>query len=226
LSSLVELYVFILICAEEARIQEKIKREEEERAKQESLRREEGARKEREEEERRQKLAKLIHEEKLLRKREEEERLRQEEKIKRAEDERKKREEVKSKHEENVEALAVSTEATTTDEIKSTTSDTMSIGSLEDNEEKVDEMLASYIQQSGPKTPEIKKDIAGQYEVEGQKLNIKIVDKRLVVRIGGGWMKLEDFLTKYETSEKMNLIIKDPTQPPKTPKSKKVGISY
>ena len=69
-----------------------------------------------------------------------------------------------------------------------------------DNNDKVDQMFALYI--NAVRCPvKLKRIAEGQYIFGTKKIFAKIQNERLVIRVGGGYMMIEDFLTTYTAQE-------------------------
>ena len=86
-----------------------------------------------------------------------------------------------------------------------------------DHNDQVDVMLNSYLQEKKDRMPQIKKIDWGKYVIgTNNKVNIRMINGRLVVRVGGGWMRLEEYMKKYETSETIKVIDESAINPPKS----------
>jgi len=64
----------------------------------------------------------------------------------------------------------------------------------------VDKMLAEYLNQFGTRVP-IKRLGKGFYLFGTKKIYAKIMNGRLVVRVGGGYMVIDEFVATYEEPE-------------------------
>ena len=64
----------------------------------------------------------------------------------------------------------------------------------------VDEMLARYINQTGVQLP-ITRIGGGFYMFGTKKIYAKIMNNKLVVRVGGGFMGIDEFINTYGESE-------------------------
>lgn len=64
----------------------------------------------------------------------------------------------------------------------------------------VDEMLAKYINQAGVQLP-ITRLGGGFYMFGTKKIYAKIMNNKLVVRVGGGFMGIDEFIHSYGESE-------------------------
>ena len=64
----------------------------------------------------------------------------------------------------------------------------------------VDELLAKYINMSGCPVP-IKRLGNGYYLFGTKKIYAKIMNGKLVIRVGGGFMIIEEFIAAYADSE-------------------------
>lgn len=68
----------------------------------------------------------------------------------------------------------------------------------------VDEMLAKYINQAGVQLP-ITRLGGGFYMFGTKKIYAKIMNNKLVVRVGGGFMGIDEFIHSYGESELLKL---------------------
>lgn len=64
----------------------------------------------------------------------------------------------------------------------------------------VDELLAKYLNQMQCPVP-IKRMGDGNYLFGTKKIYAKIMNGKLVIRVGGGFMVIEEFITAYSESE-------------------------
>ena len=77
--------------------------------------------------------------------------------------------------------------------------------------DEVDEMLASYINKMDVVLP-ISRLGGGQYMFGSKKIYAKVLNKKLVVRVGGGYMDMAEFITTYAESERLKLQHMDPEE--------------
>ena len=68
----------------------------------------------------------------------------------------------------------------------------------------LDEMLGQYINKSGCPVP-IKKLGDGYYLFGTKKIYAKILNGKLVIRVGGGYMVIEEFISTYAEKEMVKL---------------------
>jgi hypothetical protein len=73
----------------------------------------------------------------------------------------------------------------------------------------VDEMLARYIDMSRIDLP-ISRIGNGNYMFGSKKIFAKVMNNKLVVRVGGGYMNMEEFINTYAESERLKLQHMDP----------------
>jgi len=66
-------------------------------------------------------------------------------------------------------------------------------------DDQVDEMIAKFMNRG--RDIQIKRIDWGKYAIAGLKMNIRIVNGRLVARVGGGWMRLEELMARYEMQQ-------------------------
>ena len=69
-----------------------------------------------------------------------------------------------------------------------------------DEEDQVDQLLARYINEFQISLP-IRKDRPGWYVFGTKKINAKVLNNKLVVRVGGGYMSFTEFLESYIANE-------------------------
>lgn len=71
--------------------------------------------------------------------------------------------------------------------------------------DEIDEKLAEYINEQGSPVP-WKRSSEGNYTYGSKKVNVKYMRMHLIVKVGGGSMKVEEFVANYEDIElaKMN----------------------
>lgn len=77
--------------------------------------------------------------------------------------------------------------------------------------DEVDEMLASYINKMDVGLP-ISRLGGGQYMFGSKKIYAKVMNKKLVVRVGGGYMDMAEFITTYAESERLKLQHMNPEE--------------
>ena len=68
----------------------------------------------------------------------------------------------------------------------------------------LDELLAQYIAKTGCKVP-IKRLGDGYYLFGTRKIFAKILNGKLVIRVGGGYMVIEEFISTYAEKELVKL---------------------
>lgn len=64
----------------------------------------------------------------------------------------------------------------------------------------IDELLAQYINQTGTNLP-IGRISEGWYLFGTRKIHAKVLNSRLVVRVGGGYSSLNEFIENYQQQE-------------------------
>ena len=57
---------------------------------------------------------------------------------------------------------------------------------------------------------DVKRIAAGQYLFGSRKIQVKIVNGRLMIRVGGGYLSIDEFLDQYTPVELEKLERKDP----------------
>jgi small-conductance mechanosensitive channel len=77
--------------------------------------------------------------------------------------------------------------------------------------DEVDEMLAQYINNMPFDLP-ISRLGGGQYMFGSKKIFAKVMNKKLVVRVGGGYMSMDEFIQTYAESERLKLLHMDPEE--------------
>jgi hypothetical protein len=77
--------------------------------------------------------------------------------------------------------------------------------------DEVDEMLAQYINGMRIELP-ISRLGGGQYMFGSKKIYAKVMNNKLVVRVGGGYMDMNEFITTYAESERLKLQHMDPSE--------------
>jgi hypothetical protein len=77
--------------------------------------------------------------------------------------------------------------------------------------DEVDEMLAQYINNMPFDLP-ISRLGGGQYMFVSKKIFAKVMNKKLVVRVGGGYMSMDEFIQTYAESERLKLHHMDPEE--------------
>lgn len=77
--------------------------------------------------------------------------------------------------------------------------------------DEVDEMLAQYINGMRIELP-ISRLGGGQYMFGSKKIYAKVMNSKLVVRVGGGYMDMNEFITTYAESERLKLQHMDPAE--------------
>ena len=75
--------------------------------------------------------------------------------------------------------------------------------------DELDEMLAQYIDKTRIDLP-ISRIGGGQYMFGSKKIYAKVMNNKLVVRVGGGYMNMEEFINTYAESERLKLQHMDP----------------
>lgn len=96
----------------------------------------------------------------------------------------------------------------------------------------VDEMFAGYLNKA-KLTIEVQRTGAGSYMFGTKKILAKILNGRLVIRVGGGYMNAEEFIEQYGKIEMMKMIKMEEmnnkagydTQPDGRPGTAKSGLS-
>ena len=68
------------------------------------------------------------------------------------------------------------------------------------SDDPLDEMFAKYVNESGVKL-EIQRLSKGKYLIGSQQTFLKIMNGHLIVRIGGGFTSIEDYLKNYAMTE-------------------------
>ena len=77
--------------------------------------------------------------------------------------------------------------------------------------DEVDEMLAQYINAMRIELP-ISRLGGGQYMFGSKKIYAKVMNNKLVVRVGGGYMDMNEFIQTYAESERLKLQHMDPAE--------------
>lgn len=77
--------------------------------------------------------------------------------------------------------------------------------------DEIDMKLADYINEFGTPVP-WKRVSEGVYWYGTKKVTVKIIRGNLIIKVGGGYMKLEVFIANYEDIEIAKLNQLDPTQ--------------
>jgi hypothetical protein len=77
--------------------------------------------------------------------------------------------------------------------------------------DSVDEMLANVVNIKSCDVP-ISRISEGNYIFGTKKIYAKIMNNRLVVRVGGGYSSMEEFINTYAESERLRLQRMDPAE--------------
>lgn len=77
--------------------------------------------------------------------------------------------------------------------------------------DKVDEMLASVVNVKNLEVP-ISRQGDGWYMFGSKKIFTKIMNSKIVVRVGGGFMSMDEFIATYAESERLKLERLDPAE--------------
>ena len=96
-----------------------------------------------------------------------------------------------------------------------------------DKSDKVDQMFALYI--NAVRCPvKLKRIGDGQYIFGSKKIFAKIQNEKLVIRVGGGYMMIEDFLTTYTAQElsKMKRAITNENEVDKSMRSNSTEVTF
>ncbi len=84
----------------------------------------------------------------------------------------------------------------------------------------VDEMMAKYLNECEYYVP-VKRQAEGQYMYGSKKIFAKIMNGKLIIRVGGGYMLIDEFLKNYAEIERekaladVNVYHDDNSSPPK-----------
>ena len=76
--------------------------------------------------------------------------------------------------------------------------------------DEIDERLADYINTNGTLVPWTRQT-KGNYTYGTKKVGLKYMREHLIVRVGGGYMEIEEFVANYEDVELAKLKQLDPT---------------
>merc|ERR1712060_745875 len=75
--------------------------------------------------------------------------------------------------------------------------------------DSVDEMLANVLSIKNCEVP-ISRITEGLYMFGSKKINTKIMNNKLVCRVGGGYMNMDEYISTYSESERLKLERMDP----------------
>ena len=90
--------------------------------------------------------------------------------------------------------------------------------------DEIDEKLAEYINTNGTLVPWVRLS-KGNYTYGTKKVGLKYMRDHLIVRVGGGYMEIEEFVANYEDIELAKMNQQDPTKDYVTAQPELAGLN-